>query len=157
MSTAFPSGEVHDLIEQEIECYKAALPHPDPDWPVDVRVLMSQLNQRLFETELRIGELMRQCGLRSHEASTYFANYIGVAPKEYRLFHQTELAKRLIQHEGLMRVPIYQVALAVGYEKHSAFSTMFKKRVGCPPTMFKIRLIKEMLKEKNEASDAPPA
>ena len=133
-------GGYNDHIQREVDAYKAAFTSPDPAWSVDVRVLLAGLNKRLFEVGLTVGELERQSGLRDHNVASRFASCVGMTPKAYRLAHQVALAKRLLQHAGLKEVPIYQVALAIGYRRHGDFSRMFKERVGCTPSQYRARV-----------------
>ena len=136
-STAPPPHHYDVIIQQEIDAYKGAFISPDPSWPVDVKVFLVHLNKHLFDAGLTIGELQRQCGLRGHDISTRFAAYMKMPPGTYRLKHRMELAKRLLRHERLKPVLIYQLVLAAGYERHDVFSRVFKRQVGCTPSQYR--------------------
>ena len=133
-----PSPHNYDgIIQQEIDAYQSALISPDLSCPVDVKVFLVHLNEHLFDAGLTIGALERRCGLRGHDISTRFAAHMKMSPGTYRLKHRMELAKRLLKHERLKPVLIYQVVLAVGYERHDVFSRVFKRQVGCTPSQYR--------------------
>ncbi len=132
-----PPHNYDGIVQQEIDAYKSALISPNPSWPVDVKVFLVHLNEHLFDAGLTIGALERRCGLRGHDISTRFAAHMKMSPGTYRLKHRMELAKRLLKHERLKPVLIYQVVLAVGYERHDVFSRVFKRQVGCTPSQYR--------------------
>lgn len=129
----------HDIIEQEIEAYREGMPPPDPVWPVDLRALMVDLQDHLFDPGLRIKEAEERCGLGDHNISTRFAYFVGDCPKAYVTGHRITLAKHLLRHEELQRVKLIRIALAVGYGSQSAFTMAFKKHEGCTPGVYRKR------------------
>ncbi|MFQ5571048.1 MAG: helix-turn-helix transcriptional regulator [Rhodothermales bacterium] len=130
------SHSFQDLVQQKIEAYRIVLTEPDSTWTVDVRVFLKCLNERLYEASVTLGEIRRQFGLRDNNISTDFAAYVGMPPREYRIRHRVGLARQLLRDEQLRDMPIAWIALAVGYT-HSAFSTVFKQRVGYSPLVYR--------------------
>lgn len=136
----FTPSTCHDLIQKENDTYEATLPKPDPTWPIDVQVLVRCIHKHLFEMGLTIRKLRQRYGLTDNNISTRFNEHMGISPKAYMLMHRFEVAKRLLGHSGLRHAPIFQIAMAVGYERHDVFSARFKKREGCTPTAYRVLL-----------------
>ena len=137
-----------DLIEREIHACEAELQQPDCAWPVDVRVLLSAVHARLFESDLKIGALEQQCGLCDHNTSSRFAEHVGMSPKKYLIHYRMKLAKRLLQDERLKQVTVTQIAFAVGYRSLGAFSKAFKRYEGRAPSTYQTTS-KQSLTEKS--------
>jgi len=80
-----------------------------------------------------VGELARRVGMSRSVFARRFAETVGVAPVEYLLGWRMALAK-----DALLRGAdtLEAIALTVGYQSASAFSTTFSHRVGCPPSEF---------------------
>lgn len=123
-----------DIIEAKKDAYRADLPPPDPDWPVDVRLLASYLHAHLFEVGLTVGQAKRECGAYDHNICGRFDHYVGAGPQDYLLTHRFALAKRLLRHDELT---VTQIAFAVGYGSPSGFSTTFGRWEGSTPTEFR--------------------
>lgn len=123
-------------IEEVRTAYLDDLPPPDPDWPPDVRVVYADLHAHLFDPGLRIQDVRARCGIGDHNISSRFLYFVGSRPKDYLLYHRMELAKQLLRLDG---PSIALVALAVGYESPNAFSQIFKRRVGCLPSVYRKR------------------
>lgn len=78
-----------------------------------------------------VGELARQVGMSRSVFARRFSEAVGVAPVEYLLDWRMALAKdALMRGDGTLQ----EIALAVGYQSASAFSTAFSHRVGQPPS-----------------------
>lgn len=119
---------------KERKAYRATLEEADPDWPSDVQVAIKDLNEHLFEADLRVREVRERCGLYNNNITTRFGYYVGMGMKDYIVHHRLKLGKLLLRRTD---VPIKYVALAVGYKSPSSFSTTFKRWVGCPPGAFR--------------------
>jgi len=125
------------ILENHVAAHRATLPSSAPGWPVDVRVLLHGLNERLVKPGLSVGAMQRELGLRDHNVASRFAECVGLPPKQYLVHYRMELAKRLLRDERLTNVPIMQIGLAVGYDEPRSFTKMFKKRVGCTPSQYR--------------------
>jgi len=78
-----------------------------------------------------VGDLARNVGMSRSVFARRFAEAVGVAPVEYLLGWRMALAKDALMRGG---GTLQEIALAVGYQSASAFSTAFSHRVGCPPS-----------------------
>lgn len=72
-------------------------------------------------------------GLSRSAFAARFMKTVGCAPIDYLLGWRMALAKDALSRGG---GPLEQLAEQVGYESASAFSTAFRRRVGCPPSEF---------------------
>lgn len=134
MSSTRSSRTSYEIIEQEKEAYlEEEVPGPDLEWPPDVRIVYNELRDRVFEMGLEAQEIVEHCGIGDNNIYTRFSYFTGRGIKEWILEHRLELAKRLLPRD---QVPIGRIALSVGYENPSGFSTIFKRREGCPPSEF---------------------
>jgi transcriptional regulator GlxA family with amidase domain len=130
---------LHSVIQGYVESYLAELDRVDPTWPVDVRVVIADLQEHLFDLGLQVKHIFLRCGVFDHNISSRFALYVGVGPKAYVVKHRLNLAKKLLQDKRLQETRIIQIAFAVGYESHSGFSKIFKEHEGYPPGAFRKR------------------
>lgn len=136
MSTNTNERSSHEIIEQEKSSYLAGLSGPEPEWPTDVRLVYDVLRDRLFDLGLEAQDVVEKCGISDHNVYSRFKYFTGHGIKELILLHRLELAKRLLKQN---RIPIARIALAVGYENPSGFSSTFKRWEGCCPSEFQAR------------------
>lgn len=80
-----------------------------------------------------VAALAREAGLSRSAFSERFAHTIGAPPMEYLMQWRMAVAKDMLQRD---RAPFETVALAIGYESASAFSTAFRRQIGTPPSAF---------------------
>ena len=132
---------MHQVIQKDRlhawdECtnYQASLTPPDPTWPVDVRAVAAYIHANLFDENLKVAKLKRECGIGDNNISGRFKYFVGKGIKEYIDNHRLKLAQHLLQRN---HTTILAIALDIGYTSHSAFSTSFKKHVGCTPARFR--------------------
>lgn len=78
-------------------------------------------------------DLARIAGMSRSGFATRFGEVLGCAPIEYLARWRMAIAK-----DALMRgvKSLDRIADEIGYESASAFSTAFRKRLGCPPGKF---------------------
>jgi AraC-like DNA-binding protein len=80
-----------------------------------------------------VAGLARVAGLSRSAFAARFAEVLGCGPIEYLARWRMALAKdALIRGTGTLD----RIAEEVGYESASAFSTAFRKRIGCSPGRF---------------------
>ena len=75
-------------------------------------------------------ELARHAGMSRSAFAARFRDVVAVPPMAYLTRWRMLLAGDRLTHSGL---PISKIALSVGYESESAFSTAFKRVMGCAP------------------------
>lgn len=128
MSSPRSSRTPYEIIEEEKEAYlEEKISEPDPDWPLDVRIVYNELHDRVFEMGLEAQEVVEACGIGDHNIYTRFKYFAGYGIKEWILEHRINLSKNIL--DGT-EIPVGQVALSVGYENPSGFSATFKRHEG---------------------------
>lgn len=85
-------------------------------------------------------KLARLCGLSRSSLASRFARLVGLGPIQYLQRWRMAIAKDELRR-GVSSIG--EIALAVGFQSSSAFSTAFTGTVGCSPRQF-----------ANEASNA---
>ena len=83
--------------------------------------------------EWSVAELARLCGVSRSGFATRFRNVLGVGPIEYLMRWRMAVAKDELRR-GTRNIS--EIALAVGFQSPSAFSTSFTRAVGCSPKRF---------------------
>ncbi len=80
-----------------------------------------------------VADLARIAGMSRSGFSARFGQVLGCAPIEYLTRWRMAIAKAALSR-GTRSLD--QIAEDIGYESASAFSTAFRKRLGCPPGKF---------------------
>lgn len=80
-----------------------------------------------------VGMLAKQCAVSRSTFATRFRSVVGIGPIEYLQRWRMALAKDALR-AGTRSVG--EIALSVGFQSPSAFSTAFTRAVGCSPTRF---------------------
>jgi len=80
-----------------------------------------------------VAALARESGLSRSTFSERFLRKVGLAPMEYVMRWRMALAKDMLRCGN---PSLQTVAAAIGYESASAFSTAFRREVGCSPSHF---------------------
>lgn len=80
-----------------------------------------------------IADLARRVGMSRSAFARRFVRAVGAAPLEYLLQWRMALAKDALRHG---RGSLDEIAALIGYQSASAFSTAFKRYVGCPPSLY---------------------
>ncbi|MBX9454699.1 MAG: AraC family transcriptional regulator [Rhizobium sp.] len=112
-----------------------ALPHPG----VLGGLADTRLARALAEIHADVGrrwtveDLARRVGMSRAVFARRFSEAVGSAPVEYLLRWRMALAKDALLHG---RGTLEEIALRIGYQSASAFSTAFSQRVGCPPSEY---------------------
>lgn len=92
---------------------------------------------RAMHADVRAGwtvaSLAELAGLSRSVFAARFMKIVGCAPIDYLLGWRMALAKDALSRGD---APLERLAEQVGYESASAFSTAFRRRVGCPPSAF---------------------
>jgi AraC-like DNA-binding protein len=80
-----------------------------------------------------VASLARRCSVSRSTFAAHFRKIVGVGPIDYLLRWRMTLAKDELRRGTRS---IGEIALAVGFQSSSAFSTAFTKAVGCSPSSF---------------------
>ena len=80
-----------------------------------------------------VAELARLCGVSRSGFATRFRNVLSVGPIEYLMRWRMAVARDELRRGTRS---ISEIALAVGFQSPSAFSTSFTRAVGCSPKRF---------------------
>jgi len=80
-----------------------------------------------------VARLSRLCGVSRSTFATQFRKVVGVGPIDYLLSWRMTVAKDELRHGTRS---IGEIALAIGFQSSSAFSTAFTKAMGCSPRQF---------------------
>jgi AraC-like DNA-binding protein len=80
-----------------------------------------------------VDSLAREAGLSRSSFSQRFSQRVGVPPMQYLIDWRMALAKAMLKGDS---PPLEVVAGAIGYQSASAFSTAFRREIGCSPTEF---------------------
>ena len=80
-----------------------------------------------------IAELGQRAAMSRSAFAARFTTIVGCAPMEYLARWRMQLAQDALARGG---VSLDTLAEAIGYESASAFSTAFRKRIGCAPGQF---------------------
>lgn len=80
-----------------------------------------------------VAQLARLAGMSRSVFAARFREAVGKGPIDYLLTWRMAIAKDAIRGGGLT---FSEVALSVGYQSAGAFSTAFKRVVGCSPKVF---------------------
>ena len=129
------------LIETLRREAASSLPHPG----VLGGLADPRLARALAEIHADVGrrwtieDLARRVGMSRAAFARRFAEAVGSAPVEYLLRWRMALAKDALLHG---RGTLEEIALRIGYQSASAFSTAFSQKVGCPPSEYAGRAIR---------------
>jgi len=80
-----------------------------------------------------VGGLAAQAGMSRSAFSARFSAVVGCTPMEYLGRWRMTLAQDVLRRGG---TSLDRLAEAIGYDSASAFSTAFRRRVGCAPGAF---------------------
>jgi AraC-like DNA-binding protein len=97
-----------------------------------------------------VAGLARIAGMSRSAFAARFGETLGCAPIEYLARWRMALAKDSLARGAKS---LDRIADEIGYESASAFSTAFRKRLGCPPGSF----ARAQSADRERSTDAPPA
>jgi AraC-like DNA-binding protein len=85
-------------------------------------------------------KLAQHAGMSRSVFALRFREKAGLSPMEYLTRWRMMLAADRLTHSG---DPVSAIALSLGYESESAFSTAFKREMGCSPRQYSRRKVPE--------------
>src|SRR5262245_64189443 len=86
---------------------------------------------------LRLETAARQAGLSRFHFLRLFRETFGETPHAFLTRVRLDQAKRLLEHD---HASVTDVCLEVGFQSLGSFSSLFARRVGCPPSEWRRRL-----------------
>jgi AraC-like DNA-binding protein len=127
-----PAGRLMRLLLDEL----AGLAHLPYHLPMPKTTPLAAICRRLLEAPddaATLQEIARDDGLSSRTLARHFRRHTGMSFAEWRR------RARLLRALGWIAEgrPIVEVALELGYESPSAFSAMFRRELGAPPSSFR--------------------
>ncbi len=97
--------------------------------------------QAHYRSEIRAGELARQCGLSEPHFRRVFREYVGVAPIDYLNSVRIREACRMLEQRDC---PMDLVAVECGFPSVSTFTRNFKRLLGTTPYRWKLQREKSL-------------
>lgn len=89
-----------------------------------------------LEEPVSLAEIAASAGLTAMHFAAQFKAATGLRPHEYLLRRRIERAQEMLAGSGL---PLVEIALSVGFQTQSHFTTVFKRFVGLPPRAWRER------------------
>ncbi|HEY0154272.1 MAG TPA: helix-turn-helix transcriptional regulator [Longimicrobium sp.] len=102
-----------------------------------VRALMAEINESLFDQRLTVNTLKARCRIRDNNIAYHFKDETGVSIKEYIERLRIAAAGELLRSGNFNA---WEVAHAVGYSHLQTFYRAFRRRFGCTPGDFRVRV-----------------
>lgn len=96
--------------------------------------VLAYLQEHLCDPELPIGQLSALAGVSDVYLRRLFKKQFDAAPAAFVIRQRMNLAKRLLESEGLSMA---EIALQVGYRDPLYFSRLFKKHTGLSPSEYR--------------------
>jgi AraC family transcriptional regulator len=88
-------------------------------------------------TDLTLAKIADVAHMSPHYFSRAFRNSTGIPPHKYVINRRIEKAKTLLSDNQL---PLVEVGLSVGFQNQSHFTTLFHKRTGVTPKVYRSRI-----------------
>ena len=88
-------------------------------------------------TDLTLAKIADVAHMSPHYFSRAFRNSTGIPPHRYVINRRIEKAKTLLSDNHL---PLVEVGLSVGFQNQSHFTTLFHKRTGLTPKVYRSRI-----------------
>lgn len=101
---------------------------------VRIQAMVKYLEEHLFDPELDVQRLKRECGVTDHNIPSEFEKQLGRPPSRYIEDRRMETACRLLSHTELR---IWEVGQLVGYSSVSSFSRAFSRWCGYRPSFWR--------------------
>lgn len=104
------------------------------DLPREIREVISQIHEHLFDLQLNVRYLKSCCRIRDNNVSSRFRYLMGMTIKEYVETLRIEAASRLLCEE---QMGVFDVSVAVGYYNLQTFYRVFERHHGCTPAEYR--------------------
>lgn len=108
-----------------------------PDGPLRTALTIMEGN---MEKPLSTHEIARSIDVSPRQMERLFARYLNASPNRHYVQIRLHKARTLIEGS---RLSLIEIALACGFESHSHFSRIFKRRYGVSPYDMRSRLLSQ--------------
>jgi two-component system, response regulator YesN len=126
-----------DVWVQGVLCEFLSSKRPShEDLPREIREVLGQIHQNLFDLHLNVRYLKSRCRIRDNNVSSRFRYLIGVTIKQYVESLRMEAAGLLLSEADL---GIFDVAASVGYYNLQTFYRVFERHFHCTPASYRRR------------------
>lgn len=95
-----------------------------------IRRILAQIEENLFDYNLNVTSIRRRCRVRHNNFSLRFTSTFGKSPSAYIEQRRMETACWLLINT---RLPVWEIALLVGYSGRHVFSRAFRRWSGVRP------------------------
>ena len=99
-----------------------------------VKPLIDYIKAHLFDPDLQVGTMLRECGVHDHKVPALFTAELERTPWNYITECRLEIAARMLRRSGLRA---WRIAASVGYSGPHAFSRAFKRWCGRSPQEYR--------------------
>lgn len=96
-----------------------------------------------------LASLAERAGMSRTSFTLKFKETVGASPMDYLTRWRMMVAGERLTHSG---DPVSVIALSLGYESESAFSTAFKRVMGCSPRQYARRDMSPVMQEEPEST-----
>jgi AraC-like DNA-binding protein len=127
--------EKQERMEDGLDDFRRSLTELPEDLPWEMREILEHVHENLFDSDLNVSAVRRECRLRNNNISTRFRCSVGLGLRDYIEAARIEAASRLLGHRDL---EIYLIAMAVGYDHPETFCRAFQRRKRCTPSEYRI-------------------
>ncbi len=97
----------------------------------DIKKSLIFIDNNIYD-DIKLEDVAKNCGLSLSQFKQKFKNHLGISPRNYINQKKMSIAKKLL----LQNNSITQVALDLGFDNISYFSTIFKKYNSISPSKF---------------------
>ncbi len=94
-----------------------------------------------YAERLDLDSLAREAAMSRYHFLRLFKREIGATPRQYLIERRIAAAKLLLETTD---TSVTDVCLDVGFSSLGSFSTLFAKRVGCPPERYRRRFVQSL-------------
>jgi len=120
--------------------------------PSRLKPLIAYIDEHLFDPQLSVAGIKRDCGLRDNSIALRFHAEVGAPPKRYITDLRLGTAARLLRDT---RLKVWQIGELVGYSGLPVFSKAFDRWAGRRPTVYR-RQFRSRQEAGSTAAEAPP-
>lgn len=115
-------------IDAELDRFLADVAEPG-NLSRELREVLEHIHTHLFDPDLNVQSLKTRCRIRDNNISCRFRHVLGITIKEYIETLRLNAALRLLEKQ----IPVFDVAMAVGYLYPQTFYRAFHRKFDRPP------------------------